>query len=218
MKLGFIDWIWHVRGSLALVPGQSSTDAFDRLEPLFDEVGTSHERTRDTLIFTKKNPAAQDKMSVFNHGVLAIQGDAAGPVLRYKLSSRTLLFCFLLPLLYIGVARLTVEVGKLDTPSAADIAKAKAKEATKKKEKDKPEVAMNPIDKFLGAPEPKKKATTPEGKAKEKAEKAERARRPFSPMPALVFAGIFATLYVAGRILEDRLVKRLFRNRLQGAP
>ncbi len=68
MNLRFIDWIWHVRGSLALAPGQSGDDAFDRLDPLFRQVGTSHERTDDTLVFRKKDQAAQDKMSVFECG------------------------------------------------------------------------------------------------------------------------------------------------------
>jgi len=54
------DWIWHVRGSLALAPGQSSEDAFDRLSPLFHETGTSYERGNDTLTFRKKDQAAQD--------------------------------------------------------------------------------------------------------------------------------------------------------------
>ena len=62
---------------------------------------------------------------------------------------------------------------------------------------------MNPIDKALGAPAPDKKkdgADKGEGKKKKKP----------SPTYAYVFAGIFASLYVIGRILEDRLVRRLF--------
>ena len=87
MTLRFIDWIWHVRGSLALAPQQTS-DAFARLAPLFGQAGTSHDRTQDTLTFRKKDPAAQDKMSIFNAGVLQIENGSAGPVLRYHLTSR----------------------------------------------------------------------------------------------------------------------------------
>jgi hypothetical protein len=68
---------------------------------------------------------------------------------------------------------------------------------------------MNPIDKFLGAPEPEK--------PDEKKKKEEEEKKGPSPTPAYVFAGIFATLYVGGRILEDWLIKRLFRKRLAGA-
>ena len=91
MNLRFIDWIWHVRGSLELAPGQSSQEALERLDPLFHETGTSHERADDTLTFRKKDQPAQDKMSVFDSGVLRIEKRAAGSVLRYHLVSRTLL-------------------------------------------------------------------------------------------------------------------------------
>ena len=64
---------------------------------------------------------------------------------------------------------------------------------------------MNPIDKALGAPAPEK----PDKKKKDDDDKP-------SPTPAYVFAAIFAVLYVVGRILEDRLVKSLFRKRLAG--
>ena len=57
MNLRIIDWIWHIRGSVALAPEQSSDDAFDRLAPLFRQTGTSHERTNDRLIFRKKDQA-----------------------------------------------------------------------------------------------------------------------------------------------------------------
>lgn len=199
--LRFFDPIWHVRGSLALAPGQSGDDAFDRLAPLFRQTGTTHERTGDTLIFIKKDQAAQDKMSVFDSGVLRIEHDTAGPVLRYRLASRALLFCFLAPLLFLGIAQLTVVIGKYQKPSTEAAGKS-AKSAKKA------EVPMNPIDKALGAPAPKKPAK--DGKDKDNDKKP-------SPTPAYVFAAIFATLYAVGRILEDRLVKALFRKHLLGA-
>jgi hypothetical protein len=201
VNLRFIDWIWHVRGSLALAPGQSGNQAFDRLDPLFRQTGTSHERTSDTLTFRKKDQAAQDKMSVFDSGVMRIESGAAGAVLRYHLISRALLFCFLAPLLFLGIAQFTITVIKDQKPST-DAAKSAKKEAQV--------LPMNPIDKALGAPAPEKPK-------KDGADKAEGKHKKPSPTPAYVFAGIFAFLYLVGRILEDRLIKAQFRRRLLGA-
>lgn len=202
MNLRFIDWIWHVRGSLALAPELSNQDAFDRLDPLFRQTGTSHERTHDALIFTKKDQAAQDKMSVFDGGVLQIENGPAGSVLRYHLISRALLFCFLAPLLFLGIAEFTKTVIPKPPSEASD--------ASKKAAAKKAEVPMNPIDKFLGAPAPEKPDKNKDG---EEASGGKRSKKP-SPTPAYVFAGIFAALYIIGRILEDRLIKSLFRKRL----
>jgi len=68
---------------------------------------------------------------------------------------------------------------------------------------------MNPIDKALGAPAPEKPK-------KDGADKAEGKNKKPSPTPAYVFAAIFAFLYLAGRILEDRLIKAQFKKRLLG--
>jgi len=197
----FIDWIWHIRGSLALAPGQSSDEAFDKLDPLFREAGTSHERSRDTLTFRKKDQAAQDKMSVFDGGVLQIETGAAGAVLRYHLISRALLFCFLAPLLFLSFAGLTIGIGILEKPSI------EAAAAKKDKKKEKAVVPLNPIDRFLGAPAPEKPK-------KDDKDKSEEQKKKYSPTPAYVFAGFFAILYVVGRILEDRLIKSLFKKKL----
>ncbi|HEX7854508.1 MAG TPA: hypothetical protein VF503_12525 [Sphingobium sp.] len=208
MNRRFIDWIWHIRGSLVLAPEQSSDEAFDRLAPLFRETGTSHERTNDTLTFRKKDQAAQDKMSVFDGGVLQIEKGMAGSRLHYHLSSRSLLFCFLAPLLFLGIAGFTLAIGQLPKSSTeATGASGKAADAKKKPAAKDADVPMNPIDKFLGAPKkPKKDGDETKGKDKKP-----------TPTAAYVFAGIFATLYVVGRILEDRLVRVLFRKRLLGS-
>lgn len=203
MNARFIDWIWHVRGSLTLAPEQSNDDAFDRLRPLFRETGTSHELASDTLTFRKKDQAAQDKMSVFDGGVLQIEKGTAGSVLHYCLTSRALLFCFLAPLLFLGFAQLTVAIGKFEkAPTEA--------EDKAGKDKKKAEVPMNPIDKALGAPAPEKPKKDGADKAKERDKK-------HSPTSAYVFAAIFAALYVIGRILEDRRLKALFRKSLLAA-
>jgi hypothetical protein len=201
----FTDWIWHIKGSQPLPLGQSSDDAFGRLDPLFRESGTSYERTGDTLTFRKKDQAAQDKMSIFDGGVLRIEEGSEGPVLRYRLTSRALLFCFLAPLMFLSFAGLAVALGKYD-PSWAE----EAKKKDEKKDKVQPQ---NPIDKFLGAPAPEK----PKDKDKKdkKAKKEEEKDKKPDPTPAYVLAGLFAALYVVGRILEDRLIKRAFRKKLE---
>jgi hypothetical protein len=211
VNLRFIDWIWHVRGSLALAPEQSSDDAFNRLDSLFHQPGTSHERTNDTLIFRKKDQAAQDKMSVFDGGVLQIEKGVAGSVLCYHLTSRALLFCFLAPLLFLGIAQFTIAVVKHQKPSTEAAGKSgKTSNAQQKPATKKADVPMNPIDKALGAP-------APERPGKKGADKADGRDKKPSPTPAYVFAVIFATLYIVGRILEDRLVKAVFKKRLLGS-
>lgn len=212
--LRFLDSIWHIRGSVPLPAGQSGDDAFGKLDPLFGQPGTSRARAGDTLTFEKKNQLAQDKLSVFDSGVLQIEHAAEGAVLRYHLVSRALLFCFLAPLLFLGVAQLTVALGELAKPTAAEKAKAEAKEKAKKKEA---EIALNPIDKFLGAPAPEKpKDEKPDGQKAGDKKKAEEDEAPkgFSPTPAYVFAGIFAALYLLGRFLEAWLIRRLFARTL----
>jgi hypothetical protein len=208
VNLRFIDWIWHVRGSLALAPGQTSDEAFERLAPVFMQTGTRHERTGNTLTFHKKDPAAQDKMAVFNSGTLRVEQGVTGPVLRYHLISRFMLFCFLAPLLFLAFAQLTLTVAEFQKPDAASASPKndKAQKAGNKAEAKKPDVQLNPIDKFLGAP-------APDNKKKNDEKGGKRGKKP-STTPAYVFASFFAILYVIGRILEDRLVKRLFKKSL----
>ena len=199
MTLRFIDWIWHIRGSLALAPEQSS-QAFGRLVPLFGQIGTSHDCTKDTLTFRKRGPAAQDKMSIFDGGILQIEKGAAGPVLHYHLTSRALLFCFLAPLLFLVFAQLTIIIGKAENPSTEAAGKSgKVSDATKNPKKKDVKLPQNPIDKAMGAPAP---------------EKPKKEDKKPSPTSAYVFAALFAALWLVGRILEDRLVKALFKKSL----
>lgn len=198
MNLPFIDWIWRVRGRLALPAGQSGDEALGRLDPLFRQVGTTHQRTGGTLSFSKKNQAAQDKMSVFDQGQLRIEESPAGSSLRYCLTSRSLLFCFVAPFLFLGIAQLTIVVDEIDKPKLEP-------------HKASAVAQMNPIDKALGAPVPEPEPSTDA----ERLMKAEE-KKP-SPTAAYVFAGIFAMLYGAGRLLEDRRVRALFRESLLGS-
>lgn len=202
VNLRFIDWIWNIRGSVPLAPAQSSDDAFFRLDPLFQEYGTTFERTGDTLTFRKKDQAAQDKMAIFEAGVLQVEDSPAGAVLRYRMSSRALLFCFLAPLLFLAFGQLTIAVGQLESQ------KAETEEKTKKPEKKDEVRALNPIDKFLGAPEPEK--------PKKDGDKSKDKESKHSPTSAYVFAGLFAALYVVGRILEAWLIKSRLKKQLLG--
>lgn len=211
VNLSFFDQIWHVTGSLTLAPGQSSDDAFDRLAPLFDQPGTSHERNDDTLTFRKRDQAAQDKMAIYDSGTLRIEHGPAGAVLRWRLKSRALLFCFLAPLLFLAFAQFSVVVNQYDKPTPAEIA-AEEKKA-EEREKRNAERQLHPIDQFLGAPAPEKPKKDEKSEKDEKAEKEEAEDR-HSPTPAYVFAGLFAALYVAGRVIEDRRIRRRFRKSL----
>jgi len=195
-SLRFVDWIWHISGSMPLAPEQSSDEALGKLVPLFRQPGTSYERTGDTLTFRKKDPIAQDKMSVFDDGVLRIEKAVTGSVLQYHLTSRILLLCFLAPLLFLSFAGLTIVAGKFEKPPA--------KESKKKKDEVLPQ---NAIDKFLGAPAPEKPR-------KDGADKSEEDDNKLSPTSAYVFAALFASLYAVGRILESRLIKALFKKKL----
>lgn len=202
MNLRYIDWIWHVRDSVPLPDGQNAAEALDRIEPLLDQMDTTHQRGDDTLTFHRKAPTPQDPLSVFEDGVLQIEETAQGKTLRYHLVSKALLFCFLLPLLFVGFGQLTLYVGAYQKAAA----EAKEKAAGDKKKKDEPKVLqLNPIDKMLGAPAP------------EKPKKGEEGGRKPSATAAYVFAGIFAFLYVVGRFLEPWLVRRRLRERLAEA-
>lgn len=204
VTLRLLDWIWHIRGTVDLPAGQTSDEAFARLQPLLRQPGTSQQRGGDGLRFHKKDPASQDAMAVFENGLLQVEQGPAGPVLRYHLISRALLLCFLAPLLFLAFAQLTIAVGEWQKPAAEAAAKAKA---DKKKDANKDQVMpMNPIDKALGAPAPNKDGKKPDRKGDK-----------YSPTSAYVFASLFALLYGIGRILEARLVKMRLRKRLWDA-
>lgn len=195
----FLEPIWHVRGSLPLAPGQTGEDAFTRLAPLFRQVGTSYERHHDTLTFRKSDPAAQDRMAVFENGMLRVDDTGDGTVLCYHLVSKALLFCFLAPLLFLAFAAVTVQVAHHEEEVA--------KTAPKKPEKKPVVLPQNAIDKALGAPAPEQP---------DKNKKDGEDKKKLKPTAAYVFAAIFAILYVAGRIIEQRSIRSTFRKHLFG--
>lgn len=205
MNLRFLEPIWHIRGSLPLPPNQTREEAFDRLMPLFQTSGTTHERSGDTLTFLKKDQEAQDKLSIIDRGVLHIDQQPTGAVLRYRMASRALLYCFLAPLLFLAVAQVTVMVAAHQKASAEASGASDTEDKSKEKERELPQ---HPIDKALGAPAPEL-PNTDEGAEEEEDDGP-------SPTPAYVFAALFVALYIGGRILEDHLIKSLFRKRLRG--
>lgn len=200
VNLRAIDWIWRVRGRIPLDPPQSPAQAFDKLDSLFQEDGTTYQIDGDTLSFKKKGQLPQDKMSVFDSGTLRVTEGA----LRYDLMSRALLACFLAPLFFYAVGYLGVTLDTWRNPP--ELAAAKA-EAEKKRSRVKPEdVPMHTIDKLLGAAQPEKKKDGEEQTGK-------RNRKP-SMTRAYVFMGIFFALWVVGRILENVLIHSRMRNLL----
>lgn len=204
MNLPFIDRIWRVKGTLALDGPQAPASVFDKLAPLFQTNGTSYRVDQDTLTYSNKNPAPQDKLATFNSGTLRVVEEEGRSKLVYNLKSPALLFCFLAPLLFLGFGQFIVALGEFEKPAT------EAADKAKKSEKKDAEVPMNPIDKFLGAPAPEKPK-------KDGADKGKDHDKKRSPTPAYVFAAIFAVLYLVGRILEPWLIKSVFRKRLSDA-
>ncbi len=205
MNLRYIDWIWHVRDSIPLPAGQSAEEALDRIEPMLDQMDTKHERIGHRITFTRKAPVPQDPLSTFEDGDLTIVATDQGKTLRYHLVSKALLFCFLLPVLFIGFGQLTLAVGEYQMAQAEAKKKVKGAEKKEKKKDEAKVLELNPIDKMLGAPAPEKPK-----KDKEK------ERKP-SATAAYVFSALFAVLYVVGRFLEPWLVRRRFLARLESA-
>lgn len=189
----WLEPIWHITGAVPLNPGQSAEQALDRLDPLFHEYGTTYERSATGITFRKQDQPAQDKMAVFDHGELSIERG----LLHYRLASRALLFCFFAPLLFLTFAGLTIGAGYMQQTPVEDV---------KKTEKKAEAPSQHPFDKMMGAP-------APEALKKKDPAKAAEDKKP-SPTSAYVFAAIFAVLYLLGRWLEARLVRRLFTRRL----
>ncbi|WP_395334483.1 hypothetical protein WBP06_23500 [Novosphingobium sp. BL-8H] len=190
-----------MRGRLVIQPNCSAVQAFDKLGDLFEEKNTTCRIDGDTLVFTKKNALPQDKMSVFDSGTLQV----GNGVLRYSMTSRALLACFLAPLFFFALGYTGVAVDKWRNPP--EVAKAKAEAAKKRSLVKAEDVPMNPVDTLLHAPKPEKK--------KDGEEIGKRNRKP-SMTTAYTYMGIFFALWIAGRILEHRLIHIRFRKRLAG--
>lgn len=220
MNLRFLDWIWHIRGSLPLTDGLTADDAFKRLDPLFKQQGTDYLRDQNVLTFTKKDQAAQDKMSIFDGGQLMVEAAAPRPALLYNLKSRALLACFLAPLVFLAFAQFSAALNLLHESSASVERSADEADAETEEEEEAEEIRLHPIDRFLGAPAPKQPGEDDDDVSDDAAragsndaeteEAEEEEDRKHSSRPAYVFAGIFALIYLVGRFLEAWLIRRRF--------
>lgn len=205
LSLPLIDNIWRVRGEVPIDPGMSPAEAFARIDPLLRTPGTTMSEEGGVLTYTKRNPAAQDKLATFTRGRMWIEQAGAGAVLRFDLFSHALLLCFLTPLLFLGFAQMAITINEWEAAGAEA-----SEKAEKKDEKPKPVKKLNPVDEFLGAPapeDPNKKKTD---------EKKDEGRH--SPDEGYALAGIFAAIYLVGRWLEPFLVRRRLRAALAGPP
>ncbi|MDC8754604.1 hypothetical protein OIK40_08120 [Erythrobacter sp. sf7] len=211
LQLPYVDRIWRAKGEVIIDEPLAAEDAFARLDPLFQTPGTSYAVAGDTLTYSKKNPAAQDKLATFTSGALTVDQKSGVSRLSFHVSSTALLLCFLAPLLFLGFAQIAHAVNAWEASTAEVAAKEKSAEEGKDEDKDKSKAKaeLHWIDKLLGAPEPDDPT-----KKKDKGEKKEKIRT----TPAYVLAGLFFVIYLVGRVLEPWLLKRTFRAALSGRP
>jgi hypothetical protein len=207
LNLPYLEAIWRVRGEVPVDPALAPEEAFARIAPLLDSPRTAVTAAGGTLSYTKRNPAAQDRLAAFNRGRMWIERAGAGAVLRFDLFSHALLLCFLAPLLFLGFAQAAIALNAWEAAGAE--ASEKAKDESKDKNKAKPVPKLNPIDEFLGAP-------VPEDPNKKKDEKKDEGRH--SPDEAYALAAIFAVVYLVGRWLEPWLLRRRLRAALAAPP
>jgi hypothetical protein len=209
LRLPLIEKIWRIEGSLTFDQPLCPQEAFARLDPLFQTDGTRYAIEGDTLAYAKTNPRPQDKLATFTSGTLKVERDENGTRLTYQAASTALLLCFLAPLLFLGFAQ------AMEAANAYERAKAEASEAagtkkdsTKDKAEDKPVPRLHPIDVMLGAPAPK------DPKADGEKDKKKEPKDKFKTTPAYVLAGLFAAIFLVGRMLEPWLLRRTFRSAL----
>lgn len=210
LALPYIHRIWRAEGEVLLDQPLTPTEAFARLDPLLQAPGTTYAVEGDTLTYSKRNPAAQEKLATFTHGTFRVaQGPDGAARLLFNVRSKALLLCFLAPLLFLAFAQLMVTVNAWEKASA-EATQAAGKDAEKEKDKAKPVPELHPLDQFLGAP-------APEDPAKKKKDKDEKDKEKFDPVPAYVLAGLFFVVYLVGRVLEPWLLKRTLRTALASA-
>jgi hypothetical protein len=204
LNLPYIDRIWRAEGDVTVPEPLSPDEAFARLDPLFQTPGTDYAVEGDTLAYTKRNPAAQDKLATFTRGTLRVaqQQDGTSRVF-FNVSSTALLLCFLAPLLFLAFAQIMVTANAWEK-AASEAAEASAKDKPKDEDKAKPVPQLHPLDQMLGAP-------PPEDPAKKKKDKDKQNEGKFKTTPAYVLAGLFFLIYCVGRVLEPWLLKRTLR-------
>lgn len=202
MKLPYIDRIWTARGDIELDPPRTAKEAFAKLDPMLQENVSEFEVNGDTLRYRKNNPAAQDKMATFPKGTLQVVQEGGRSQLRYELISPALLMVFIAPLFFLVFAQVATAVNEMEKSSQEEAA-----DKDEEEEDDEEPQPNSAIDQWLGAPAPE---TLAEKKEREEREEEE-DEGTHSTTPSKVLAGIFATLWLFGRLFEPWLMRRRLR-------
>lgn len=215
----YLDRIWRVESFIEIEENLSADEAFKRMEPLFQTQGTTLERQDNTLVYSKKNPNAQDKLATFTAGTL--RHEQAGGITRlsYDVTSTALFLCFLAPFFFLAFAGLTLVVNELEAPFVAAQKAEEEKKKAEEGEEEEEKIELHWIDQMLGAPEPEQPGEEDEEEKSEDRKKRgeedeEEIEGNHSPTRSLYLAGIFFLIYCVGRVLEPYLLKRTFRRAL----
>ena len=196
MKLA-IDRIWIARGTLELDEQLDAREAFDRLAPLFDPQEVELDSSGTTLTYRKANPEAQHKLATFSSGTLEFQTRDETARIAYRVRSPALLLTFLAPLLFLAFGQAIVGIGMVNQAMTAE----------EKEDDDEDPGELHWIDQMLGAPAPEKDEDNDE---------EEEEDDDHSPFRAYGLAGVFALIYLVGRILEPRLFRSAMSKALSG--
>lgn len=213
-RVPYIDRIWRAASSIELDAQLSVREVFERLAPLFDTQGTEVAIDDNAMTYAKTNPGAQDKLATFTSGTLVITEEKATTRLSYDVGSTALFLCFLAPLAFLALGQFAIFLNEIERP--VYLAEKAEREAEKEAEEDKV-VELHWIDQMLGAPAPKQPGEE-EASRREEArggeDRDDEGEGYHSPETAYAFAGIFAAIYLVGRVLEPYLLKRTFRSAL----
>jgi len=210
MRIPVVEKIWRTSGAVTVSEPLGRDEAFGRLAPLLDDERTELALEGDTLSFVKSNPAAQDRLATFNRGELRYERGAEGTSLHFDLASPALVLTFLAPVLFFLLGQAFIGLGLLEETLGGD-RRAVAEEESEEDEKEPRELHW--IDQMLGAPapeSPEEEDDTGEGEDEEEEDDT------YSPTASYVFAGIFAVIYLVGRVLEPFLLRRTLRRALAG--
>ena len=209
LKIPFIDRIWRTQSSFLLEEPLSADEAFARLDPLFQAQGTTYSANGDTLTYSKKNPAAQDKLATFTSGELIVEQEPEATRLSYDVGSTALFLCFIAPVFFIAFAQIASFINEAEKPA---LMAEKVEEEKKKAEEAKQVIELHWFDELLGAPEPKQPG---EEDSEEDGKEEDDFEGNHSPVTAYVLAGVFFVIFLVGRVLEPYLLKRTFKAALR---
>lgn len=206
VTLPFVDRIWRTRGSIVLEEQLEPREALSRLAPMFDREEVELDSDDTTVTFRKANPEAQHKLATFSSGTLHLANRDGRTELDYDAKSPALLLVFFAPLLFVALGQANVGLGMLEKEMSAG-----SRDKQEEQEDEEGPGELHWIDQMLGAPAPEK----PDEAEKEERKKEEEEEKN-SPENAYGLAAIFAFLYLVGRWLEPRLLKKTLRNALSG--